>query len=72
MNFDDGDNVWGAGPQKKKQKLTNFVIEQTGIKHFAKRVGKQTTHKVKLGEEWDGGSKVDDVQNDLRDVIRQV
>ena len=34
-------------------------------------MGKQTTHKVTLGEEW-AGSKVNDVQNDLREVIREV
>ena len=64
-------DAWGAGPPMKKQKLANFEIKQTGVKHFARRVGKQTTHKVTLGKEW-AGSKVNDVQNDLRDVIREV
>ena len=69
--FDDQKDVWGAGPQKKKQKLTNFNIKQTGIKHFAKRAATQISHTIKLSDEWTE-TKLIDAENDLRDVVREV
>ena len=50
--------------------MTNFEIKQTGAKHFGKKTEVQHTYQIKLDDEWTG-SKLIDVENDLRTVLHE-